>query len=293
MPHNGQGFFDPMEEIIRDAPHVNALRDPNNGEALEQADLIWGYDISTRSRDIFFGIERLEKIARSQTERCRIAAFKYDSRTSELVYFYNKIVEAKGSCDFVLTEAQKAQSLKTVKVYDFEKKTVQSIPASELADGYILARVPGLDDLVYVNAQGWLKDRPPRHMSLSEECHRVLRHYANSTKDVDPRSFDEHLKMILTENEPCRELVVLFHIASVYTRFAKTKIISKEARQLLFNLVIRCSLAERHTVLEMVNVAKESLPLAREIVNYYFDYDLNTEFSKRFDASKMTSERIQ
>jgi hypothetical protein len=209
------------------------------------------------------------------------------------VYFYNKIVEAKGSCDFTLTKAQNARSLKTVNVYDFEKKALQTIPASELAEGYCLARIEGLDDLVYVNTQGMLKNRSPRHMSLSEECHSVLRYYANSTKDVDFRSFEEHLNIILTEYDPCRELVALFHIAAVYTHFAKTKIVSKEARQILFNLVIRCSLAERHTVLEIVSVAKESLPLAREIVNYYFDYDLNGEFSKRFDVGKMTSERIQ
>lgn len=293
MSQNPQNPFDPLDEIIRDAPGVDVLRDPGNRNVLEGADLIWGYDISTKSRDIFFGIERLEKIATSQTENCRVVAFKYDSRNSELVYFYNKVVEAKGSCDFALTKAQKAQSLKTVNVYDFEKKALQTIPASELAEGYCLARIEGLNDLVYVNTQGLLKNRPPRHKNLSEECRSVLRYYASATKDVDFRSFEEHLNILLSENNPCRELMALFHIAGVYTHFAKTKIISKEARQHLFNLVIKCSLAERHTVLEIVNVAKESLPLAREIVNYYFDYDVSAAFSKRFDASKMTSERIQ
>jgi len=169
---------------------------------------------------------------------------------------------------------------------------VQIIPASELAEGYCLAKIEGLKQLVYVNTQGLLKDRSPRHKSVSDECHRVLRYYANSTGEVDFRSYEEQLKIILTENDPCRELIALFHIASVYTHFAKTKIISKEARQQLFKILITCSLAERHTALEIVNVAKESLPLARQIVDFFFDYDLKREFSKRFDASKMTTERI-
>jgi len=33
--------------------------------------------------------------------------------------------------------------------------------------------------------------------------------------------------------------------------------------------------------------------LARETVHYNFDYDVKDEFAKRFDASKMISERIR
>jgi hypothetical protein len=292
MSHNPENSFDPMDAIIKDAPHVHILKDPENHSLIRETDIIWGYDISTKSRAIFFGINKLENIVHPQAERCSVLAFKYDSSTPELVYFYNKIVEAKGSCDFALTREQQSQVLKTVSVYDFETKTLQTIPASELAEGYVLAEIKGLDRLVYVKAEGLLKDLPQRHKSLSEECHSVLRYYVNITKNVDFRSFEDHLKMLLTENDPRRELIVLFHIASVYRHFAKTKIISKESRLKLFQLVLKCSLAERHTVLEIVNVAKESLPLAREIVAYYYDYDLDGEFSKRFDADKMTSERI-
>jgi hypothetical protein len=282
---------DSLEEIIRNAAHVGALQDPENLTELQRADLIFGTDISTGERDLFFGKDALKRNMDScEPENLVVFAFRFDSRTSELDFFCEKVKEVKGSCEFNGKKVRTVSSGAKVRVYDFDSKTTQEIPATELAPGYALAVVPGVEGMVYVNANEKLGKTVPRHKDLSEECRRVIRYYTEKTKQVDIRTFDQHLAGFCAERDPVRELLIHFHIAYVYANFAKHKIVSSDDRRGLFAVVVRCSMAETHTAMETMDF--EALSLSRrkiqQIVDFYYTCDWMAAFQRLFDINKMT-----
>lgn len=282
---------DQLDEIIRNATHVDALKDPENLEELQRADLIFGVDISTGEHDLFFGKHALKRVMDSnEQEDLAIFAFKYDSGTSDLEFFCEKVKEVKGSCDFRGGNNRPSSSAAKIRVYDPESKTTQEIPASELAPGYALAVVPGVHGVVYVNTGERIHKSVPRHKDLSEECKRVIGYYIEKTQQVDVRTVDQHFAGFCAERDPVRELLIHFHIAYVYAKFAKHKIVSPDDRRSLFAVIVRCSLAEQHTAMETLDFETLSLSRGRvqQIVDYYFTCDWMAEFQLRFDVNKMS-----
>jgi hypothetical protein len=283
---------DPLDELIRTAPHVSALEDQETLRQLERASIIYGADVSTGERHLFFGSNTLKRIVNSgQTANVPVVALKFDSRTSDLDYFCETVTRAKGSCEFRGRRPRPMPSGAKVRVHDFESKATQEIPASELAPGYVLAVVPGVEGLVYVKADDKLRQPVRRHKDLSEECKRVIRYYAEKTEQVDIRTIDQHLAGFCAERDPVRELLIHFKIAYVYAHFAKHKIVSPEDRRSLFAVTVRCSMAEQHTVMETLDFETLPLPRARiqQIVDYYYTCNWMGEFERLFDVDKMTA----
>lgn len=283
-------FKDPLDDLIRTAPHVSALQELATLRELEHASVIFGVDVSTGERHLFFGAGTLRSIAISgEAANVAILVLKFDSRTSELNFLCETVRRMKGSCEFNGRDVRGAPSGAMVRIYDFESKMTQEIPARELAPGYVLAVVPGVEGIVYVKVSAPSRNPGPRHKDLSEECKRVIRYYAEATKQVDLRTFDQHLAGLCAERDPVRELLIHFHIAYVYAHFAKHKIVSPDDRQSLFEVVVRCSLAEQHTVMETLDF--ESISLARakvqQIVDYYYTCDCMAEFRRRYVLEEM------
>jgi hypothetical protein len=281
---------DPLDELIRTAPHVSALENQATLQKLEQAGIIYGVDVSTGERHLFFGADTLKRIVNSgQTANFAVVVLKFDSRTSDLDLFCETVTRAKGFCEFGRERLTMPPGSK-VRVYDFESKSAQEIPASELAPGYVLAVVPGVEGLVYVKVDDKLRQPVRRHKDLSEECKRVIRYYAEKTEQVDIRTIDQHLAGFCAERDPVRELLIHFKIAYVYAHFAKHKIVSPEDRRSLFAVLVRCSMAEPHTALETLDFEALSLARARiqQIIDYYYACDWVAEFQLRFDVNKMS-----
>jgi hypothetical protein len=281
---------DPLNELIRSAPHVSALKGQKTLRQLEQASIIFGADVSTGAHHVFFGSDTFERIVNSgQLENVAVVALKFDSRTSDLDFFCEAVTRAKGSCEFRGERLPMPPGSK-VRVYDSESKSAQEIPASELAPGYVLAVVPGVEGLVYVKADDKSRYPVPRHRDLSEECKRVIHYYAERTKQVDTRTIEQHLAGFCAERDPVRELLIHFRIAYVYAHFAKHKIISPEDRRSLFAVAMRCSMAEPHTAMETLDFETLSLARARiqQIVDYYYTCDWMAEFQVCFDVNKMS-----
>jgi hypothetical protein len=283
---------DPLDEILRRAALVSSLEDPEVRKSLEQADIIWGVDVSTGKKLLFFGQSQLEDVCRgNKAVPLRICAFKFDSKTSELSLFCETVRRIKGSCDCDQTETPLAGGESKVRVYDFDRKTTQEIPAGELAPGYVHATVEGVPGTVYVDVRDKQPDWVPRHKDLSEECRRVIRYYAEAVKQVDPLPFDQRLSRFCCERDPRRELIIHFHIAYVYAHFPGHKIISPRDRHCLFSVVSHCSVSERHTAMETLDVSTLSLSRNKiqAIVDYYYDCDWMAEFRRLFDPEKMTT----
>ena len=175
-----------------------------------------------------------------------------------------------------------------MRVYDFATKSLLAIPASELAPGYICAKVPGVEGNVYVKTPGEFAPVKPHH-DMSEECKRVIRYYADITQEVDRRSFDQHVAGMLGERRLLAELFKLFCIANVYAKFARSKVIAKVARISLFRVLLQSSFAEPHSTMATLDLNELALSkqMVQAIIDAYFDHGLITEYLTRFNPDQM------
>ena len=176
----------------------------------------------------------------------------------------------------------------TVRLYDFATKSLLVIPASELAPGYLCGKVPGIEGIVYVKPTSDFAAVQP-HQDMSAECKRIIRYYADITKEVDPRSFDQHVAGMLGERQLLLELFKLFCIANVYAKFAKSKVIAKAARVSLFQVLLQSSFAEPHTTMATLDLNELTLSkqMIQAIIDAYFDQSLKTEYLTRFNLDQM------
>jgi hypothetical protein len=161
-----------------------------------------------------------------------------------------------------------------VEIYDLKNKTITRIPKQELAPDYVLTRIEGYPNPVYVSlAQARTRvSLRPLHAGLSDECQRVIRYYMSVLHGVDSRTFDDHVAGFCTERYPVVELFAHFTIAKVYAHFAKSKIVDIFLKHALFQILLRCSLLKRETAREVIPDAGLGRVPVSQIIEYYFNY---------------------
>jgi hypothetical protein len=78
----------------------------------------------------------------------------------------------------------------TVRAYDFATKRVTTIPAAELAEGMVRARVEGIEGEVYVQVHQ-LRQSDYRNAPFDEEKKALMREFAALFADVYPATADD------------------------------------------------------------------------------------------------------
>ncbi len=171
----------------------------------------------------------------------------------------------------------------TVRVLDLGTKAVTEIPRSELAPGYVLVRIEGVEGSVYVNIREARLNSQHVHGGLSKEFKRAIRYCMKLEGAVDPTTFDEHVAVFLCDLNPKRDLMSYFHCALVFAHFAAAKVISRTNRQRMWRWIAHCSQSESTTVMETWEWESEDRSLFQQIANFYYSCDYEAEFKKLFD----------
>jgi len=88
-----------MQQCCENALPLTALADPKIQFWLEQADVVWGFDVAKNNLpSLFFGKERLlQCIKEEKPFTARVVSFLFDSRTDSLEYLGAAVQALKGS----------------------------------------------------------------------------------------------------------------------------------------------------------------------------------------------------
>lgn len=186
-----------------------------------------------------------------------------------------------------LEAALRSNSRNKVRVFDFSTKAITEIPRSELAPGYVLADVEGVDGPVYINIHQVGPGGQPKHGGLSKEFKRVIRHCMNLVGNADGRNFEKHVHAFLCDSDPTPELMVYFRSALVFGHFATKQAVSIEQRRRLWQWIVHCSMTEPSTVIETWEWQSGERELLEPVANYYFTCEYEEKFRKLFDPEKI------
>jgi len=176
---------------------------------------------------------------------------------------------------------------KFVKLLNLLTGITSSVPAAELAPGYIVALSPVTGEPVYVEQARLGISATLLFASIPAEAQKALKYYCDAVADVDPLSTSDHEFLLRCNQHPVRELSILCHIASVYKHFTANKVVSRCARMELFLLLHQCSLAERETAPQIHANGTLQRHTVQQVVNEYYNTDPWVAFERRFSVANM------
>ncbi len=162
---------------------------------------------------------------------------------------------------------------KFVKVFDFDTKTVTTIPAAELAPGMIRIRLAGSDEIYWAKAskapvaknQHW---HPPFSGELKEKIVFVQR----ALNDVYFQTFEYWEDGFRRDIHAKQEIEIWFRVAMLYSSFVESHNLSREQKQEAFSVLGACLNGTRNTVFETIKLSSLPKFFAEELVNDYFSY---------------------
>ena len=90
-----------FESCRLSALDVRQIASEETREQVKAADVVVGFDLLTGGAAIFFGLDALKSIVKTQkTKRLTPIAFNYDQSGDELEYLVAAVTVLKGRCDY-------------------------------------------------------------------------------------------------------------------------------------------------------------------------------------------------
>ena len=156
--------------------------------------------------------------------------------------------------------------METINILDLETRNTTEIPASELAPGYIQARIEGSAETVFVKAAAINKSAPPRHPPFSPEVRKTMERFATTFSDVHPITAERWEYGFRQDQNPAKEIALWCLIENAFKHFTEGKHLPLAAKQDYFNIILSVVNNGSAIALELVSLRKLSRRRARSVV---------------------------
>ena len=157
--------------------------------------------------------------------------------------------------------------MNTVRLYDFETKTLTDIPASELAPGYINSQVQGIEGTVFVKASQAKSPTEFRQPPFTDP--KVLakfERFSKTFKDVCRKTPQEWADGFRYDTTPAREIAWWERTATAFEHFTLGKNLSLLHLRDYFELVCSCFNNGSRHALQTVSLTRLSRARARGVI---------------------------
>jgi len=156
--------------------------------------------------------------------------------------------------------------MRSVRIYDFDTKTLTEIPESELAPGYVRATVVGVEGEVYIPV-GEGKKSEYQHPPFDTETQKVFADFSEIFAEVLPMTVAQWEDGFRRDMHPEKEIEGWKRIAAAYLYFTEDKKMPDEARKDYFRIVLSCFNNGCSTALEVMELGRLSKARARGVVS--------------------------
>jgi hypothetical protein len=153
-----------------------------------------------------------------------------------------------------------------VRVLDTKTNKITTIPACELAEGMIRARVDGIEGEVFVDAKTLRKETTFRHPPFDEKVRDLLREFAEALADVYPTTVEQWEDGFRRDMNPEKEIGIWVNIVSCYRHFTEVKVSDPAKKNDIFQLILACVNNGPERALATVTLKSLSRKRAAQIV---------------------------
>ena len=129
------------------------------------------------------------------------------------------------------------QENEQVRLYDFDTKSVTTIPTRELAPGMVKVQIRGLEGDYWVDGSK-LKKSPPRHAPFGEEYQDRFAFLQATFHDVYPQTLEGWEDGFRRDANPAKQIEWWVNLAKVFKYFTDGKSLNKDERKDIFDLVL-------------------------------------------------------
>jgi hypothetical protein len=155
----------------------------------------------------------------------------------------------------------------TVRVYDFQTEQLTTIPASELAQGMVRARVIGIEGDVWVAASQAIPSEY-RHPPFPEDIRDYLRQLQKTFADVYPRTIEQWEDGFRRDTHPDREIALWLYMGDVFEHFTSGQPLDADQKRDIFQVILASVNNGTKHVLATTNPRTLSKKRVREIVDW-------------------------
>lgn len=163
--------------------------------------------------------------------------------------------------------------IERVRVYDFKTKTINTLPAAELAPGMVQVNLRQDDGsllAVWVNSEE-LKLNTYQNPPFPQEIREHFHYLKGVLDDVYPNSIDEWEDLFRRDKNWERELSIWLRIARVYDRRANGRGVDMGRKMDIYKILLTCTMSPRHLVVSVVGLDVLTKQEAAAIVDEFFD----------------------
>jgi hypothetical protein len=166
----------------------------------------------------------------------------------------------------IVEGAKEAEKQTThARIFDMDTKEITEVPKSELAPGFILSSVEGVEGEVYVDASK-MKDGTIKHPPFDAETRSLFKLFSKGFKDVYPRTVAEWEDGFRRDAHPMKEIKLWANIGGAFGFLTKGKKMSVVEKRDIFHIIVAATNVGADDCLHFVKLEVLSREKAQEIV---------------------------
>lgn len=160
-----------------------------------------------------------------------------------------------------------------VRLYEFGSGIITTIPATELASGFVRARVQGVEGEVYVNAEEAARRLPThhRHPPFPPEYRDIFEELSETFRDVYRKTPEEWEDGFRYDTNPDGQIWLWLAMATAFRTLTETKHLSNDRKKDYFDIVLSVFNNGPDVALETVELRATSKGEAGRIVRRIVD----------------------
>lgn len=130
----------------------------------------------------------------------------------------------------------------TARMYDPDTGNIVTIPARELAEGMVRAKIDGIEGEVWVDSHDprWLEG-PLRQPPFPEEIRAIFGNLQRTFREVYPISVEQWEDGFRRDEHPEREITIWLRMAGVFRHFTGGRKMSLHKKEGIFQTLLACS----------------------------------------------------
>jgi len=163
------------------------------------------------------------------------------------------------------TDERKHANTEIVRIFDSETKEITEVPMSELAPGFGLANVKGVEGDVYIDLST-AKTGEYKHPPFDEKTRKIFKLLQSVFKEVNPLTVNEWEDGFRRDAHPMKELELWANMAGAFNYFTKGKHMSLAEKKDHFHIILAWTNVGADRALNLVELQAMSRKQAEGVI---------------------------
>ena len=169
---------------------------------------------------------------------------------------------------------------KHVRLYDFDTGEITTIPAAELAPGFIQVQIQGIEGTCWTKPGNFERGKL-RHPPFDEERREKIRLIMNSLEEVRPLTFQQWEDGFRMDLHPDKQISLWLHLCLKLAKVCGEHILTTTQRKAVYNVLVTCTSASYEHIWQVVSFRGLPKEIVRDAIEEFFGHPaLKQKFAK-------------